>query len=231
MQKSRNAQGPRSVPILYRGEGFLVVDKPAGLPTEPTRDPTRPNVLSVLRGSGEVPGDAGLGVPHRLDRDTSGALVVSIRADLLPVLNESLKARLWRKSYVAVVHGIVERDEFRIESFLAPVGRRAGIERHGSVRSGGKKAITIVRVRERHARTTLVECLLETGRTHQIRVHLSEAGHPLIGDEFYGAPAGEQARVGRHLLHAFRLELPNPASPEESIVVESPMPAPFRKDY
>jgi 23S rRNA-/tRNA-specific pseudouridylate synthase len=88
------------------------------------------------------------------------------------------------------------------------VERSARAVRWGSVRAGGKKAITDYRVLRRDADRSLIECRPQTGRTHQLRVHLSEAGHPIVGDERYGAPSGEHARVGRFLLHAWRLVLP-----------------------
>jgi 23S rRNA pseudouridine1911/1915/1917 synthase len=97
----------------------------------------------------------------------------------------------------------------------------------GSVRSGGKKAITVFRALERGPARTLVECSLETGRTHQIRVQLADAGHPIVGDELYGAPRGEHAKTGRHLLHARQVEIPHPARPGEVLRVESPVPDAF----
>lgn len=217
--------------VLHQGEGLVAVDKPAGLPTEPTRDPARPNVLSALRAQWKLNESEFLAVPHRLDRDTSGVLLIARTKEALAALNKAFAERRARKIYVALVHGTMLLDEGRIESFLASVGKREGIEAQGAVRSGGKKAITTYRVLERRGGLTLVECELETGRTHQARVHMAELGHPLVGDELYGAPAGEHARVGRHMLHARLIEIQGaggylPAM--EGLIVESELPGEFR---
>jgi 23S rRNA pseudouridine1911/1915/1917 synthase len=218
------AAPPPVLRVLYRDEAVAAVEKPAGLPSEPTRDPRRPSALALARSALGLGETAFLGLPHRLDRDTSGLLLLALTPEALAALGRTFEERAGEKLYVAVVHGRVERDEGRLESFLAPVGKRGGKERMGSVRSGGKKAITLFRVVERGASRTLVECALETGRTHQIRVQLSEAGHPIVGDELYGAPQGS---ASRHLLHARLIEVPHPARPGEVLRVESPAPADF----
>jgi 23S rRNA pseudouridine1911/1915/1917 synthase len=214
--------------ILHREDALVAVDKPAGIPSEPTLDPGRPNVLALARRALALPEEAFLGLPHRLDRDTSGVLLLACTSDALAALGRSLEQRAGRKLYVAVVHGRVAQDEGRIESFLATVGRRKGVDVMGSVRSGGRKAISTYRVLERARDRTLVECALETGRTHQLRVHLSELGHPIIGDELYGAPSNEHAQLGRHLLHARLVELPHPSRAGELLRVDSPVPEEFR---
>lgn len=214
--------------VLYRDGTVAAVDKPAGLPAEPTRDPRRPSALGLARDALGLDADGYLGLPHRLDRDTSGVLLLALDPGTLAALGRSLEERQGQKLYVALVHGSWDEAVTRIESHLAPVGERGGTEVMGSVRSGGKRAVTLVRVLERGPRHTLVECTLETGRTHQLRVHLSEAGHPIAGDELYGAPRGEHAELGRHLLHARRVELPHPAREGASLVVESPVPDAFR---
>lgn len=191
--------------VLYEDGSLLAVEKPAGLPSEPTRDPKRPNVLVAFKRA--------VGLPHRLDLDTSGVLVLAKTKEALAKLNAAFEARSARKLYEALVHGDLA-GERRIESFLARGGSRGGKEFFASVRSGGKKAITVVRALRKEGERTRVECELLTGRTHQLRVHLSEAGHPIVGDELYGAPRGEHARVGRFLLHARVLELEHPDSGE-----------------
>ncbi len=197
-----------AAPILHEGPSLLVVAKPPGVPTEPTRDPARPSVLSLLRASLGLPAEAFLQVPHRLDLDTSGVLLVARDRATLAALGEALRSRTIEKTYLAVVHGTPEPAAGTWSSFLAPVERSARSTRMGSVRAGGKKAVTEYRVLRPDGARSLVECRPATGRTHQLRVHLSEAGHPIVGDELYGAPRGEHARVGRFLLHAWRLVLP-----------------------
>lgn len=199
---------PPAVSVLHRGAGLLVVDKPAGIPSTPTRDPARPSIVSTVRAMlGLAPGDV-LEAPHRLDRDTSGVLALALDRATLAALGEAFATRRVQKIYLARVHGIPREDAGMWSSFLADVARSGGRARWGSVRAGGKKAITEYRVVGRRGDEAIVECRPQTGRTHQLRVHLAEAGHPIVGDELYGAPRGEHARVGRVLLHAWQLVLP-----------------------
>lgn len=197
-----------SVIILHQRATLVVVAKPPGMPTEPTRDPARPSVLTRVRAALELPAAAFLQVPHRLDLDTSGVLLLARDRATLAALGEAFRSRAIEKTYLAVVHGGPHPDAGTWSSFLAPVEQSARTTRWGSVRAGGKKAITDYRVLRRDGDRSLVELRPHTGRTHQLRVHLSEAGHPIVGDERYGAPPGEHARVGRFLLHAWRLVLP-----------------------
>jgi 23S rRNA pseudouridine1911/1915/1917 synthase len=194
--------------VLHQSASLLVVAKPPGVPTAPTRDPARPSVISLVREALELPAEAFLEVPHRLDLDTSGVLLLARDRDTLAALGEAFRSRTIDKTYLAVVHGSPREDAGTWSSFLAPVERSAHTTRWGSVRAGGKKAITGYRVLRRDGARSLVECHPQTGRTHQLRVHLAEAGHPIVGDELYGAPLGEHARIGRFLLHAWRIALP-----------------------
>jgi 23S rRNA pseudouridine1911/1915/1917 synthase len=196
------------IAILHCDAALVVVSKPAGVPTEPTRDPARPSVPDLVRAALGLPATARLVVPHRLDLDTSGVLALARDAATLAALGEAFRVRAVDKAYLALVHGRPAPAQGTWASFLAPVARSARATRWGSVRAGGKKAITHYRVLRCDDARALVECRPATGRTHQLRVHLSEAGHPIVGDERYGAPAGEHARVGRFLLHAWRLQLP-----------------------
>lgn len=216
-----------SMRILYRDEALAAVEKPAGLPAEPTRDPRRGSALELARRELGLGAEVRIGLPHRLDRDTSGVLVIGLTRAALAELGRAFEERRTRKLYAALVHGRVATDELLVEDHLAAVGERDGIEFHGRVRAGGKKAASRVRVLARGAATTLVEVELLTGRTHQARVHLAGLGHPILGDELYGAPAGEHARLGRYLLHAARLELPHPLRAGETLVLESALPAGF----
>jgi 23S rRNA pseudouridine1911/1915/1917 synthase len=205
---TRSRRAEPAIAILHERPSLLVVAKPPGVPTEPTRDPARPSVVSLLRAALGLPADAFLQVPHRLDLDTSGVLLVARDRATLAALGEAFASRAIDKTYLAVVHGRPEPREGTWSSFLGSVERSARATRFGSVRAGGKKAITDFRVLRDDGERSLVECRPRTGRTHQLRVQLSEAGHPIVGDELYGAPRGEHARVGRFLLHAWRLVLP-----------------------
>lgn len=202
------AGAPPSVPVLHERPSLLVVAKPPGVPTEPTRDPARPSVVSLVRAALGLPAEAFLQVPHRLDLDTSGVLLLARDRAMLAALGEAFRSRAIEKTYLAVVHGSPREDAGTWSSYLAPVKESARTTRWGSVRAGGKPAVTDYRVLRRDADRSLVECRPRTGRTHQLRVHLAEAGHPIVGDELYGAPRGEHARVGRFLLHAWRLSVP-----------------------
>jgi 23S rRNA pseudouridine1911/1915/1917 synthase len=203
-----------AVRVLHEDAALLVVEKPAGLPSEPTRDPRRPSVLGSF--------ERAVGLPHRLDLDTSGVLVLAKTKEALAALNVAFESRAAHKVYEALVHGPFEGERM-IESFLAPAGERAGKERFASVHSGGKKAITLVRALRAEGEQARVACEPQTGRTHQIRVHLAEAGHPIVGDELYGAPRGEHARLGRFLLHARVLEVEHPLTGER-VRFESAVP-------
>jgi RluA family pseudouridine synthase len=204
-----------SVRVLFEDGVLLVAEKPAGMPSEPTRDPRRANVLGAFEGRA-------VGLPHRLDLDTSGVLVLSKTKEALAKLNAAFESGSVAKVYEALVHGRFE-GERTIESFLARAGTRDKKEHFASVRSGGKKAITLVRALRQEGEWTRVRCEPRTGRTHQIRVHLSEAGHAIVGDELYGAPRGEHARIGRFLLHAASIEVPHPVT-GEPVRFESAVP-------
>jgi 23S rRNA pseudouridine1911/1915/1917 synthase len=181
---------------------------------------------------GGVGGTLRPGLVHRLDKDTSGCLVVAKNDAALAGLQSAFKTRTVEKTYLALVHG-QPPDEARIET---PYGRHPRHRQRftGKVRSG-KPAITVYRVKERLEGAALVEVDLLTGRTHQIRVHLAESGHPLLGDAVYGGTRkGEarmkvvQARLGRQALHAWRLAFPHPRTGKRR-AFEAPLPADFKK--
>lgn len=205
----------REIRVLHEDDALLVVDKPAGMPSEPTRDPERETVLGSFK-------DRAVGLPHRLDLDTSGVILLAKTREALAKLNASFENRECTKVYEALVHGHFEGEK-TIETFLGSAGQKGDKERFKSVRSGGKKAITTVRALEQRGKKTRVAVEILTGRTHQIRVHLSEAGHPIVGDDLYGAPDGEHARVGRFLLHARVLTFVHPTTGEK-MTVESVVP-------
>jgi len=223
------AQPEIDVPIVYEDADLLIVDKPAGLVVHPApghADGTLVNALLGRGGAEAFGGIAGVrrpGIVHRLDRDTSGLLMVA-RTDLAQhSLMAQLKARRVKKTYLALVHGSVAAAVGRIE---APIGRDPRHRTRMAVVADGRAATTGYRVRERFAAWTLLELDLVTGRTHQIRVHLEAIGHPVAGDPVYGTGTSQRGPDGlaRLFLHAWRLELTSPSS-GELIRATAPLPA------
>lgn len=222
------AQPEIPVEVVYEDDDMLIVNKPAGLVVHPSAghgDGTLVNALLGL-GAGLAPGGiAGVqrpGIVHRLDRDTSGLLMVA-RTDAAQLsLQAQLKARRVKKTYLALASGIVAAAVGRIE---APIGRDPARRTRMAVTPGGRDSTTGYRVRERFAGWTLLELDLITGRTHQIRVHLEAIGHPVAGDSMYGTGSSRRGPdgLGRLFLHAWRLELTSPSS-GRLIRAEAPLP-------
>jgi 23S rRNA pseudouridine1911/1915/1917 synthase len=222
------AQPEIDVRVVYEDADLLIVDKPAGLVVHPApghADGTLVNALLGRGGAEEYGGIAGVrrpGIVHRLDRDTSGLLMVA-RTDLAQgSLMAQLKARRIKKTYVALVQGAVSAAVGRIE---APIGRDPRHRTRMAVVNDGRPATTGYRVTERFAAWTLLELDLVTGRTHQIRVHLEAIGHPVAGDVVYGTGTSRRGPEGleRLFLHAWRLELTSPST-GALIRAEAPLP-------
>lgn len=228
--------------ILHEDARLVVLDKQAGIVVHPAAGaPDRTLVNALLfhvRDLGGIGGELRPGIVHRLDRDTSGCLVVAKDERTLAELQELFRSRRVEKRYVALVHGEVVKDSFTIET---PYGRHPTVRTRYTGRNPTgpiRNAITHVKVIERFAGATMIEVLLETGRTHQIRVHLSEAGHPLLADREYGGvkrearlrpqdPVRQAAEaVGRQALHARLLAFPHPGTGER-LCIEAPPPADF----
>jgi 23S rRNA pseudouridine1911/1915/1917 synthase len=208
------------VTMVYEDRDLLIVDKPSGLVVHPAAghsDDTLVNALLGRHDSDAFGGIAGVrrpGIVHRLDRDTSGLLMVARHDAAQASLMAQLKARRVKKTYLALVHGSVAAGAGRIE---APIGRDPGRRTRMAVLASGRPAATGYRVRERFGQWTLLELDLITGRTHQIRVHLSAIGHPIVGDALYGGvhrrvPGDLRAisRLDRPFLHAARLVFKHP---------------------
>jgi len=203
------AHRPEDIPldVVYEDDTLLVVNKPAGLVVHPGSGNREGTLLNALLQ--RVPGLAAIpraGIVHRLDKDTTGLLVVAKTLSAQAGLVRQLQARSVTREYLAVAHGRIARAG-RIE---APIGRHPIQRTRMAVVARGRHAVTHYQVLERHARASVLRCRLETGRTHQIRVHLSSIGHPLLGDATYGKRGG--VPFPRHALHAERLTLVHPRS-------------------
>jgi 23S rRNA pseudouridine1911/1915/1917 synthase len=218
--------------VVYEDDDLLIVDKPAGLVVHPApghADGTLVNAL-LAHGTGSTWGGiAGVqrpGIVHRLDRDTSGLLMVARRDSAQASLMAQLKARRIKKTYQALVQGSVSAAVGRIE---APIGRDPRHRTRMAVVPDGRASVTGYRVRERFDGWTLLELDLVTGRTHQIRVHLDAIGHPVAGDPVYGTGTSRRGPAGldRLFLHAWRLELTSPSSGQ---LIRATAPLPMELD-
>lgn len=218
-----------ALPIVFEDEQLIVINKPAGLVVHPGNGNASGTLMNaLLHHAPSLAGVPRAGIVHRLDKDTSGLLVVAKTLEAQTDLVRQLQARSVKRHYLALALGKVERDGL----VDAPMGRHpVHRTKMAVVKSGGKEARTHYAVRERFARATLVECRLETGRTHQIRVHMASLGHPLAGDGVYGKTCSGDARLDafpRQALHAWRLALIHPASGVE-MAWEAPLPDDFTR--
>ena len=215
--------------VVYEDEALLVIDKPPGLVVHPGSGNWQGTLLNALLH--RLPQLAGIpraGIVHRLDKDTSGLLVVAKTLTTQTDLVRQLQARTVKREYLAVVKGMPE-EEGLVE---APIGRHPTQRVRMAVVHHGKPALTRFTVMERFAHHSLVRCQLETGRTHQIRVHMQHLGFPLLGDPVYGGRtpgmqaglAGAVRDFGRQALHAARLGLIHPTA-REQVEWRSPLPA------
>jgi len=216
--------------IVHEDDTLLVVNKPPGLVVHPGSGNWSGTLLNALLA--HAPGVAQLpraGIVHRLDKDTSGLLVVAKTIEAQTALVRQLQARTVARRYLAVVIGTA-RESGTVD---APIGRHPTQRTRMATVAAGKPAVTHYRTVRRGEGWTLIECRLETGRTHQIRVHMDSIGHPLLADPVYGprrVPARLAERIGdfaRQALHAWRLGLTHPDSGAQ-ISWEAPPPADFR---
>jgi len=211
--------------VIYQDEDVIVVDKPPGLTVHPA--PGHPSGTLVNALLALAPELAGLrdrirpGIVHRLDRDTSGLLVVARTERARDDLSRQLKQREVSKTYLTLVQGVPEPPQGTIE---APIGRHPRNRKKMAVVAGGREAETRYRLRETVDGYALLEVEPVTGRTHQIRVHLAAIGHPVVGDAVYGK---RSEIVGRQFLHAWRLAFDLPSSGRR-VEFESPLPADLR---
>ncbi|HEY6004358.1 MAG TPA: RluA family pseudouridine synthase [Anaeromyxobacter sp.] len=222
--------------VLHEDRDLVVLDKAAGMVVHPARGSPHSTVVNALLGryASALPR---LGLVHRLDKDTSGCLVVARNEAALAALQAQWKGRSVEKVYLAICHGALAGEG----TLDTPYGRHPRDRTRFTGRlASGRRAVTAWRALEAFGRdATLAEVTLHTGRTHQIRVHLAEAGHPLLADAVYGGtrrearlPAGSRARraaesIGRQALHAARLAFDHPRTGRR-LTLEAPLPADFR---
>ena len=215
---------PEALPldVIFEDDQLLVVNKPPGLVVHPgagRRGGTLANAVLA-----RVPQMAGVGsalrpgIVHRLDKDTSGLLMVAKSPRAYRALQSQVAARTVSRTYLALVDGVLARDEGTID---APIGRHPHHRTRMAVVPRGRAAVTRYRVRERFTHHTLVEVQLVTGRTHQIRVHFAHLGYPVAGDPVYGR--ADDLSIGRQALHAFRLKFTHPTS-GRTLEFEAPIP-------
>lgn len=214
--------------VLYEDDDILIVDKPKGMVVHPAPGHYSGTLVNAVlyHCKGQLSGINGIlrpGIVHRIDRDTTGSLIICKNDLSHREIARQLKEHSLNRSYRAIVHGVVTEDEGTVD---APIGRdekdrirMAVNEKHG------KPAVTHYKVLQRFREYTYIECRLETGRTHQIRVHMTSIGHPLLGDEIYG-PRKTAFHLEGQTLHAYCLGFIHPAN-REYIEVKAPIPAYF----
>ncbi len=214
--------------IVFEDESIIVINKPKNLVVHPAAGNQEGTLVNALlhhcRDSlSDINGVIRPGIVHRIDKDTTGLLVIAKSNEAHLSLSEQLKNHQIRRTYEAIVDGRMETDSGKIS---APIGRHPVNRKKMAVNiRNGKPAVTHFRVLERFKAHTYIRCELETGRTHQIRVHMSYIGHPVTGDEVYGKKCRLADTEGQ-VLHARYLKLKHPVSNEE-MVFEAPLPAYF----
>ncbi|MGE5629248.1 MAG: RluA family pseudouridine synthase [Solirubrobacterales bacterium] len=221
---------PENIPldILYEDSEVIVINKLQGMVVHPASGVyTGTLVNALLMHCKDLSGINGVtrpGIVHRIDKDTSGVIVIAKNDNSHNFLAAQLKEHTMTRVYYALVEGVLKEDNGRVE---APLGRHPQEKIKMAIVKDGKHAATNYRVIERFKNHTLVECVLETGRTHQIRVHMAHIGHPLVGDPVYGYKK-QRFKLNGQLLHAMRLGFIHPLS-KGYMEFESPLPEYFNK--
>lgn len=221
---------PENIPldILYEDDSILMVNKPKGMVVHPSAGHYTGTLVNAVlwHCQGQLSGINGVsrpGIVHRIDKDTTGVLVVCKNDAAHNAVAAQLKEHSITRKYRAIVHGVIKEDEGTVD---APIGRHpTERKKMASGVKNGKRAVTHYRVLERFQGYTYVECQLETGRTHQIRVHMASIHHPLLGDSVYG-PAKDSHHLEGQTLHAMVLGLIHPVT-GEYLEVEAPLPEYF----
>ena len=210
------------IEVLYQDDDLAVVYKPSGMVVHPAAgnpDGTLVNaLLQRLDHLSGVGGEIRPGIVHRIDKDTSGLLLVAKNDFSHLALSEQIRAHSVQRAYMAIVQGGMRADSGTVDG---PIGRHPTDRKKMAIVPGGREAVTHWRVLEALKGATLLECRLTTGRTHQIRVHMASIGHPLLGDPLYGPKKPPYPVTGGQLLHAFRLGFVHPRS-GETLLFEAP---------
>ncbi len=219
---------PENIPldIVYEDDDVIVVNKPAGMVVHPSLDilmHTLVNALLYHSPLSTINGTYRPGIVHRIDKDTSGLLMVAKNNNAHRSLAAQLKNKTNLREYIALVHGVIKQDKGVID---APIGRSPKDRKRQAIVADGRHAVTHYQVLERYLNYTLISCWLETGRTHQIRVHMKSIGHPLAGDPLYG-PRKTIAGSGQ-FLHAKKLGFRHPVTGKQ-LVFEAPLPDDFQR--
>lgn len=219
---------PENIPldIVYEDDDVIVVNKPQGMVVHPAPghpDHTLVNALLYHSPLSTINGEFRPGIVHRIDKDTSGLLMVAKNDMAHRSLAAQLKAKTNEREYVALVHGVIKEDQGMVD---APLGRSPKDRKKQAVVADGRHAVTHFRVLRRYRHYTLVACRLETGRTHQIRVHMKYIGHPLAGDPLYG-PRKTLPGNGQYL-HARLLGFKHPQTGEQ-LTFTAPLPPYFQQ--
>ena len=216
------------IEILYEDNDIIAVNKPKGMVVHPANgnpDGTLVNAImnlcaDTLSGIG---GEIRPGIIHRLDKDTSGVLIVA-KNDIAHInISDQIKNRETKKIYIALVRGVIKENEASINM---PIGRSKKDRKKMAVTKDGKEAITHFSVLKRYDKFTLVEIKIDTGRTHQIRVHMAEIGYPVVGDYIYSNGKNPFGVEGQ-MLHAKQIEFVHPRT-EEKMIIEAPVPTYFQ---
>ena len=212
------------IDIIYEDNDIIVVNKPKGMVVHPANgnpDGTLVNaIMAICKDSlSGIGGEIRPGIVHRLDKDTSGLLIVAKNDKAHVNMSEQIKNHEVKKTYIALVRGIVKENEATIDM---PIGRSRSDRKKMAVDKNGRNAVTHIKVLKRYDKYTLLEINIETGRTHQIRVHLSHIGYPIIGDYTYSNGKNEFGVVGQ-CLHAKSLEFKHPITGKE-MKLEAPLP-------
>lgn len=223
---------PEDIPldILYEDEQILILNKPAGLVVHPA--PGHPNgtlVNALLAHCPNLPGIGGVqrpGIVHRLDKDTTGAIAIAKTEVAHHSLQAQLKAKTARREYLGVVYGVTNKESGTIN---LPIGRHPKERKKMAivpVEKGGREAVTHWQIKERLGNYTLMHFQLETGRTHQIRVHSAQIGHPIVGDSVYSSGRSVGVNLPGQALHAWKLQLKHPLT-NNLVEVVAPLPQVF----
>lgn len=217
------------IDIIYEDQDILVVNKPKGMVVHPANgnpDGTLVNAIMAKckDGLSGIGGELRPGIVHRLDKDTSGLLIVAKNDQAHIKMSEQIKNREVKKIYIALVKGIVKENEATIQM---PIGRSQQDRKKMAVRKDGKEAVTHFKVLKRYLQNTLLELKIDTGRTHQIRVHMAQIGHPVVGDMVYSKGKNEFGVEGQ-MLHAKRLEFMHPITGKK-LILEAPLPKYFEE--